>query len=87
MAAKKHAQPFKLGDRVKIRYSDWSGRIVEEWGALGPGGMLVYRVRVPHKPKPVYIDLCEDQIVAVTSSPNGEPAPSAKRRARRSKGE
>jgi len=82
MATKKSTQPFKLGDRVKILYSDWSGRIVEEWGALGPGGMLVFRVRVPHKPKPVLIDLCEDQLVAIPATPNGEPTSSARRGAR-----
>jgi hypothetical protein len=73
MATKKSSPSFKLGDRVKILHSDWRGRIVEEWGALGPGGMLTYRVRIPHKPKPIYIDLCEDQLIAIPSKPNGEP--------------
>jgi hypothetical protein len=55
---------FKLGDRVKIRhYGGQKGRVVELWGPLGPGGVQVYRVRVLGKTKPVYIDLCEDQIV------------------------
>jgi len=83
MAAKKSSQPLKVGDRVKIRYSDWSGRIVEEWGALGPGGMLAYRVRVSHRPKPVYIDMTEDQLIPIPPTPNGERNPSAWQRKRR----
>ncbi len=80
MAVKKHSQLLKVGDRVKIRYSDWTARIVEELGALGPGGMLAYRVRIPRKPKPVYVDMTEDQLIAIPATPNGEPAPSTRRR-------
>jgi hypothetical protein len=66
MAVKKIAEPLKLGDLVKIRnYAGRRGRIVELWGPLGPGGMRIYRVRVPHKPKPIYIDLAEDQLVLI----------------------
>jgi hypothetical protein len=65
MAAKKAAEPLKLGDLVKIRHYPRRGRIVELWGALGPGGMNIYRVRVRRKPKPVYIDLREDQLVLI----------------------
>lgn len=70
MATKKSSESFKLRDRVKIRYSDWTARIVELRGPLGPGGAMVYRVRVPHKPKPIYIELLGDQLVLV-------PAPAA----------
>lgn len=65
MAAKKPAGPFKLGDRVKLRLSRLSGRIVELHGALGPGGVNIYRVRVRRKPTPKYIDVREDQLVPV----------------------
>jgi hypothetical protein len=66
MAVKKVAEPLKLGDLVKIRnYAGKRGRIVELWGPLGPGGMRIYRVRVRQKPKPVYIDLREDQLVLI----------------------
>jgi len=47
MAAKKSVPMFQVGDRVKIRYSDWRARIIEFRGPLGPGGALVYRVRMP----------------------------------------
>ena len=62
MAVKKVTEPLKLGDLVKIRHYPRRGRIVEWWGALGPGGMHIYRVRARRKPKPVYIDLREDQL-------------------------
>jgi hypothetical protein len=65
MATKKASQPFKLGDRVKILHSEWRGRIVELRGPLGPGGALIYRVRIAHKPKPIYIELAQDQLVAI----------------------
>jgi hypothetical protein len=84
MATKKSRHVFKTGDWVKIRYSEWQGRIVEERGDLGPGGKLVFRVRIPLRPKPKYIELLEDQLVYVPRSleevsssnpngPNGEP--------------
>ncbi len=82
MADDKPADPFKVGDRVKIRY--WPklrARIVEERGALGPGGMLVYRVRIPHKPKPVYVEYTEDQLIAIPPTPERKAMPSATRRA------
>lgn len=65
MAVKKVTEPLKLGDLVKIRHSKWRGRIVELWGALGPGGTQIYRVRVRGTARPVYIDLREDQLVLV----------------------
>ena len=38
MDQKKDAEPFKVGDRVKIRYSGHGpGKIVEDRGPLGPG--------------------------------------------------
>jgi hypothetical protein len=69
MAKKKPSHPLKLGDRVKIRTSDWIGRIVEERGPLGPGGVQIYRVRIPHKPNPIFIEVREDQLVAVPTPP------------------
>ncbi len=80
MATKKASRPFQVGDRVKILgFVGWRGRIVEERGRLGPGGMLVYRVRIPHKPKPTYIELCEDQLVALPAPCKVPPSPVADR--------
>lgn len=62
MAAKKPAVPFKLGDRVKIRFSKLSGPIVELRGPLGPGGIEIYRVRYRGKPNPAYVEVREDQL-------------------------
>jgi hypothetical protein len=69
MAAKKASPRFQLGDRVAIRHSDWKARVVELRGHLAPGGVFVYRVRVPHKPKPIYIELPEDELVAIPTPP------------------
>jgi len=54
---------FKPGDRVKIRYSQMRGPIVELRGPLGPGGAQIYRVRVRRKPTPAYIEVREDQLI------------------------
>lgn len=74
MAAAKPSPRFQVGDRVKIRYSDWRARIVEFRGALGPGGTFVYRVRIPDKPKPRYIELREDQLTAIPTPPKEKPS-------------
>jgi hypothetical protein len=64
MAAKKATEPFKLGDWVKIRYLEFPrGRIVELRGPLGPGGALIYRVRVRGRPRPMDIEVREDQLI------------------------
>jgi hypothetical protein len=75
MAATKPSPRFQVGDRVKIRYSDWRARVVEFRGALGVGGAFIYRVRVPLKPKPTYIELREDQLIAIPTPPKAKPSP------------
>jgi hypothetical protein len=66
MVDKKVTEQFKLGDVVKIRYSGFKrARIVELRGPLGPGGALIYRVRVRGKPKPMYIEVREDQLIPI----------------------
>jgi hypothetical protein len=75
MGTAKPSPKFQVGDRVKIRYSDWRARIVEFRGALGVGGAFVYRVRVPHKP-PRYIEIPEDELTAIPSRPKQKPSPS-----------
>jgi hypothetical protein len=68
MAVKNVAPILKVGDHVKIRnYADQKGKIVELRGPLAPGGKQVYRVIVRRKPKPVYIELSEDQIVLISA--------------------
>jgi hypothetical protein len=63
---KKPSQPLKLGDHVQvIYYPDLRGRIVELRGPLGPGGAQIYSIRVPRKPKPMYIELREDQLEVI----------------------
>jgi hypothetical protein len=82
MAAKKTKETFfSLGDRVKIRHSDWCGRIVELRGPLGPGGVQVYGVRVRSKPKPFYTEVLGDQLVLLPAkSKEGEKEKSEQKR-------
>jgi len=72
MGTTKPSPKFQVGDRVKIRYSDWRARIVEFRGALGVGGAFVYRVRVPQKP-PRYIELLEDEMTLIPVRPKQKP--------------
>ncbi len=76
------AIPFHIGDRVKIKYHDGIARVVEYRGPLGPGGALIYRVRVGKRPTAAYIELRSDQLQLVTaaerikkSPTEGEPGP------------
>jgi hypothetical protein len=63
MTSRNADEPLKLGTLVKFRDSGHGpGRIVEFRGALGPGGMRIYRVRVRGKPRPGYIEVREDQL-------------------------
>jgi hypothetical protein len=70
MDGTKATTPLKLGDRVKLRHYGKRGRIVELRGPLGPGGKLAYRVIVSRKPRPVYIDVTEDQVVLIPAAPS-----------------
>ena len=82
MTTKKSSPSFQVGDRVKIRYwENLRARIVEFRGPLGPGGMFVYRLRIARKPKPGYVEVCEDQLIASPPLSEAEPTPSARRRA------
>ena len=66
MAKLKPAPLLKLGDRVRVlHYPDLRGRIIELRGPLAPGGVQVYRVRFPRKPKSMYIELREDQLIPI----------------------
>jgi hypothetical protein len=66
MAKQKTTPLLKLGDRVEVRYyPELRGKIVELRGPLGPGGVQIYRVRFPRKPKSMYIELREDQLIPI----------------------
>ncbi|HEY7156159.1 MAG TPA: hypothetical protein VH575_19495 [Gemmataceae bacterium] len=82
MATKNSIPLFQLGDRVKIHYSDWRGRIVEFRGPLAPGGVFVYRVRIPDKPKPIYIEVPEDELTAIPKPAKEGASHPAQRRVR-----
>ncbi|HEY1786187.1 MAG TPA: hypothetical protein VGG30_11580 [Pirellulales bacterium] len=70
MATEDVTEPLKIGTIVRIRNSRYGrARIVEFRGPLGPNGARVYRIRVRKKPRPAYIEVVEDQLVA---EPAGE---------------
>jgi hypothetical protein len=76
MADDKPAKAFKVGDLVKPRHSGIKrALVVEEWGPLAPGGMQAYRILVRRKPKPVYIDVREDQLELIATYEERKPAP------------
>ena len=55
--------PLKIGAYATIRNSGYGRvRIAEFRGPLGPKGVRVYRVLVQKKPRPVYIEVREDQL-------------------------
>ena len=63
MATENLYEPLKVGTLVKIRNSGYHrARIAEDRGLLGPNGARVYRVLVQRKPRPVYIEVLEEQL-------------------------
>ena len=63
MTTRNLMEPLEVGTIVKILKSGYSrARIAEYRGPLGPKGARVYRVLVQKKPRPVYIEVREDQL-------------------------
>jgi hypothetical protein len=63
MANENLPEPLKAGTVVKILNSGYArAKIAEFRGPLGPGGARIYRVRVQKKPRPMYIEVREDQL-------------------------
>lgn len=63
MTTENSGEPLKVGTAVKILNSGYGPATVAEYrGPLGPRGVRVYRVRVQEKPRPVYIEVREDQL-------------------------
>ena len=55
--------PFQVGDWVSIKNSMYKRvRIAGYRGALGPKGARVYSIRLEKKPRPVYVEVMEDQL-------------------------
>ena len=56
-------EPLKDGTLVKILNSGYKrARIAEYRGPLGPKGARIYRVLVQKKPRPIHIEVREDQL-------------------------
>ena len=63
------AEPLSMDRYYKILDSGYGRvKIVEFRGPLGPRGMRIYRVRVRRKPKPVYIEVREDQLEEIPAT-------------------
>jgi len=62
-------EPLKDGTVVKILNSGYRRAIIAEYrGPLGPKGARVYRVLVQKKPRPVYIEVLEDQLAVLNDA-------------------
>ena len=56
-------EPLKAGTVVRIVNSGYRrAKVAEYRGPLGPKGAHIYRVLVQRKPRPVYIEVREDQL-------------------------
>ena len=56
-------QKFAIGTLVKVRDSGYRrAKIAEYRGPLGWHGANIYRILVKKKPRPVYIEVSEDQL-------------------------
>lgn len=63
MTARDLTEPLKEGTIVQIRNSGYArAQIAEFRGPLGPNGARIYRVLVQQKPRPIYIEVREDQL-------------------------
>ena len=63
VTAQNLVEPLKVGTVVRIRNSGYArAQIAEIRGPLGPGGARIYRVLVEKKPRPIYIEVREDQL-------------------------
>jgi hypothetical protein len=56
-------EPLKPGTVVRIVNSGYRrAKVAEYRGPLGPKGAHIYRVLVQRRPRPVYIEVREDQL-------------------------
>jgi hypothetical protein len=63
MATRNLDEPLKDGTVVRILHSGYDRAWIAEYrGPLGPKGARIYRVLVQWKPRPVYIEVREDQL-------------------------
>ena len=63
MPSQNLVEPLKVGTLVKILKSGYHrAKIMEFRGNLGPNGARIYRVLVQRKPRPMFIEVREDQL-------------------------
>jgi hypothetical protein len=69
MAFQEATEPLKAGTVVRIRESGFHrAKIAEYRGPLGPKGARVYRVLVQRKPRPMYLEVLEEQLEVLNSA-------------------
>ena len=69
MTTQNLVEPLKVGTVVKILNSGYGrARIAEYRGPLGPKGARIYRILVQSKPRPVYIEVREDQLEVLSDA-------------------
>lgn len=72
--AKKSFTTFQVGDRVELRLSGGArGRIIEARGPLGPNGALIYRIKIRKDPKPITLEVRDDQLILLPPKRAAKP--------------
>ena len=73
MATQNLSEPIPDGTFVEILNSGYKRANVTEYrGPLGPSGARIYRVLVQRKPRPVFIEVREDQLKLIPPKPSGD---------------
>src|SRR5437867_1846244 len=60
---------YKVGDRLQLRSRGprWVGAVTEARGTYSPSGDVLYRVRVPMDPEPLFLLVREEEVADPTT--------------------
>jgi hypothetical protein len=73
MATQNLTEPLRDGTVVKILNSGYGRAWIAEYrGQLGPKGARVYRVLVQKKPRPIHIEVLENQLEVLDDPQDGD---------------
>jgi hypothetical protein len=57
---------YQVGDKLRLKYgTPLVGMVTEARGTYSPDGHILYRVRVPMDPEPLYLLVLEDEVEKV----------------------
>jgi hypothetical protein len=57
---------YQVGDKLQLKDGPrWIGTVTDAYGTFSPTGNILYRVRVPLDPEPLYMVLTEDEVEKV----------------------